>query len=76
MKLKQQNLINKLAQMIDFVGVKEDRSRSILNEEGNDSLKTNVDAVFYFLERLDSSMLKLLLDDAHTFQDYEKKVFV
>ena len=62
--------------MIDFVDVKEDGSRSILNEESNDLLKTNVDAVFYFLERFDSAMLKLMLDDAYTYQDYEKKVFV
>ena len=76
MKLKQQNLIYKLAQMIDFVDVKEDGSRSILNEESNDLLKTNVDPVFYFLERFDSAMLKLMLDDIYTYQDYEKKVFV
>lgn len=76
MNLDQKKILNKLSQMGDVVYVKEDGSRIILNEEGKVPLQTNADAVFYFLERLDSAMLKLVLDDAHTYQDYEKKVFV
>lgn len=76
MKLKKQNLINKLSQLGDVVYIKEDGSRIILNEEGKVPLKTNADAVFYFLERLDSNMLNLILDKNLPYQDYEKKVFV
>jgi hypothetical protein len=72
----QQNLINKLSQMGDVVYVKEDGSRIILNEEGKIPLKTNSDAVFYFLERMDSNMLNLILDKNLPYQDYEKKMFV
>lgn len=76
MKHKQQNLINKLSKMGDVVYIKEDGSRIILNEEGKVPLQTNADAVFYFLERLDSNMLNLILDKNLPYQDYEKKVFV
>lgn len=62
--------------MGDVVYVKEDGSRIILNEEGKVPLKTNADAVFYFLERMDSNMLNLILDEKLPYQDYEKKMFV
>ena len=62
--------------MGDVVYVKEDGSRIILNEEGKIPLKTNSDAVFYFLERMDSNMLNLILDKNLPYQDYEKKMFV
>ncbi|WP_396137394.1 hypothetical protein [Flavobacterium sp.] len=73
---EQQDIMQQLAQMGDVVYVKEDGSRIILNEEGKIPLKTNADAVFYFLERMDSNMLNLILDKNLPYQDYEKKMFV
>jgi hypothetical protein len=72
----QQNILKLLAQMGEVVYVKKDGSRVLLNEEGKVPLQTNADAVFYFLERLDSNMLNLILDKNLPYQDYEKKVFV
>ena len=72
----QQNILKQLAQMGEVVYVKKDGSRVLLNEEGKVPLQTNADAVFYFLERLDSNMLNLILDKNLPYQDYEKKVFV
>ncbi len=72
----QQNIMKQLNQMGDVVYVKEDGSRIILNEEGKIPLKTNADAVFYFLERMDSNMLNLILDKNLPYQDYDKKLFV
>lgn len=62
--------------MGDVVYVKEDGSRIILNEEAKIPLKTNADAVFYFLERMDSNMLNLILDENLPYQDFDKKMFV
>ena len=59
--------------MGDVVYVKEDGNRIILNEEGKIPLKTNADAVFYFLERMDCNMLNLILDKNLPYQDYDKK---
>jgi hypothetical protein len=73
---KQKDILKQLAQMGYVVYVKEDGSRIILNEKGKIPLKTNADAVFYFLERMDSNMLNLILDKNILYQDYEKKLFV
>lgn len=72
----QKKTLKQLSQMGDVVYVKEDGSRIILNEEGKIPLKTNADAVFYFLERMDSNMLNLILDKNLPNQDYDKKLFV
>ena len=73
---EQQDMLKQLAQMGEVVYVKKDGSRVLLNEEGKVPLQTNADAVFYFLERLDSNILNLILDKNLPYQDYEKKVFV
>lgn len=73
---EQQDIMQQLAQMGEVVFVKKDGSRIVLNEKGKIPLQTNADAVFYFLERLDSNMLNLILDENLTYQDYDKKVFV
>lgn len=73
---EKREIIIRLSQLGDVVYVKEDGSRIILNEEGKIPLKTNADAVFYFLERMDSNMLNLILDKNLPYQDYEKKIFV
>lgn len=62
--------------MGDVVYVQQDGSRIVLNEKGSIPLESQADAVLYFFQRMDISMLKLVLDDAHTYQDFEKKVFL
>jgi hypothetical protein len=73
---EQKDIMQQLAQMGDVVYVKQDGSRIVLNEKGSIPLESQADAVLYFFQRMDISMLKLVLDDAHTYQDYEKKVFL
>jgi hypothetical protein len=76
MNAKQNELIKQLAQMGDVIYINQDGSRIILNEEGRESLNTQAETVLYFFQRLDIDMLNLLLDDANTYQDFEKKVFL
>ena len=76
MNTKQKELIKQLAQMGEVIYINQDGSRIILNEEGRESLNTQAETVLYFFQRLDIDMIKMLLDDANTYQDYEKKVFL
>ena len=39
-------------------------------------LKTQEDAVLYFLQRLDVDMVNTLLDDGRNYQDMEKDIFI
>lgn len=39
-------------------------------------LKTQADAITYFLQRLDIEMVSDILEDNRTYQDFEKSVFV
>lgn len=73
---EQEDILQQLARMGDVVYVKQDGSRIVLNEMGSIPLQTQADAVLYFFQRMDISMLKMVLDDAHTYQDFEKKVFL
>jgi hypothetical protein len=73
---EQKDIMQQLAQMGDVVFVQQDGSRIVLNEKGSIPLESQADAVLYFFQLMDISMLKLVLDDAHTYQDYEKKVFL
>lgn len=75
MNSKQQNILKQFAKMGEVVFVKKDGSRILLNEEGSIPLATQVDAVFYFLQRLDMDMLKLVLEEA-TYQDFDKRTFL
>jgi hypothetical protein len=70
---EQQNILHQLAQMGDVVFVKKDGSRLILNEDGNIPLQTHEDAILYFLERLDSNMIQLILDKKHLSKEFIKK---
>lgn len=72
---EKKDILKRLAQMGDVVYVKEDGSRIALNEKGKIPLQTQAEAVLYFFQRLDIDMLKLLLDDANTYQNFEKKNF-
>ncbi len=73
---EQNKLLQQLAQMGDVVHVQEGGSRIVLNEKGRIALETQADAVLYFFQRMDISMLKMVLDDDHTYQDFDKKVFL
>jgi hypothetical protein len=73
---EQNKLLQQLAQMGDVVHVQEDGSRIVLNEKCKVALETQADAVIYFFQRMDISMLKMVLDDTHTYQDFEKKEFL
>ena len=39
-------------------------------------IKTQADAVLYFLQRLDINMVKLILEENRTYQDFEKSLFI
>ena len=69
-------LLKQLAQMGDVILVQDDGKRIKLNDDAEISLATQLDAVLYFLQRLDIGMLKLILEDYFTYQDYDKKTFL
>ena len=69
-------LLKQLAQMGDVILVQDDGKRIKLNDDAEISLATQLDAVLYFMQRLDSDMLKLILEDYFTYQDYDKKTFL
>ena len=71
----QQKLLKQLAQMGDVVLIK-DGNRIDLDENAKIPLKTQADAVLYFLQRLDIGMLKLILEDNRTYQNFEKPLFI
>jgi hypothetical protein len=76
MTKEQLKIIQQLSQMGDVILVRQDGSRLILNDEGKVPLKTQLDAVLYFMQRLDEGMLKLILEDSYTYQDFDKKTFL
>ena len=76
MDTEQKDLLKQLAQMGDVILIHEDGTRISLNEEAEIPLQTQLDAVLYFLQRLDSSMLKSILDDSYTYQNFEKPLFI
>ena len=69
-------LLKQLAQMGDVILVQDDGKRIKLNDDAEISLATQLDAVLYFMQRLDIGMLKLILEDYFTYQDYDKKTFL
>ena len=76
MTTEQQTILKELAQMGDVVFVRQDGSREILNDAGKVSLQTQEDAILYFIERLDSNMLELILNDDHLSQEFDKRTFL
>lgn len=42
----------------------------------HNNLKTQADAILYFIQRLDIDMVNDILDDSHTYQDFEKWLFI
>jgi hypothetical protein len=75
MNREQKQLLQQLAQMGEVVLIN-NGNRFHLNENGTVALKTNADAVLYFLQRLDIKMLKLVLEDGCTYQNFEKPLFI
>lgn len=69
-------LLKQLAELGDVILVQDDGRRIKLNDDAEISLATQLDAVLYFMQRLDNGMLKLILDDYYTYQDYDKKTFL
>jgi hypothetical protein len=76
MNTEQKELLKQLAQMGDIILIQADGKRVRLNDEAEIPLQTQIDAVLYFLQRLDINMLKLVLDDSFTYQNFEKPLFI
>lgn len=76
MMTEQKELLKQLAEFGDVILVQEDGRRIKLNDDAEISLATQLDAVLYFMQRLDGGMLKLILEDYFTYQDYDKKTFL
>ena len=75
MNTDQKELLQQLAQLGDLVVVRQDK-RFELNEKGEVALQTQLDAVLYFLQRLDAPMLKQILDKELTYQNFDHKTFI
>ena len=75
MNTKQKELLKQLAQMGEVVLIT-NGNRVHLNENGTVALKTQVDAVLYFLQRLDIDMVSSVLEDNRTYQNFAKPFFI
>lgn len=75
MNTEQKELIKQLAEMGEVVLIT-NGNRVHLNENGTVALKTQADAVLYFLQRLDIDMVSRVLEDKLTYQNFAKPLFV
>ena len=75
MNREQKQLLQQLAQMGEVILIT-NGSRVHLNENGTLPLQTQVDAVLYFLQRLDIDMVSSVLEDNRTYQNFEKPLFI
>ena len=75
MSPNQQKLIQRLAQMGDVVLIS-DGKRIHLDKNAKIPLGTQLDAVLYFLQRLDIDMLNMILEDDRTYQNFDKPLFI
>ena len=75
MNTKQKELLKQLAQMGEVILIS-NGNRVHLNENGTVALKTQVDAVLYFLQRLDIDMVSSVLEDNRTYQNFAKPLFI
>jgi hypothetical protein len=76
MNTEQKELLKQLAQMGDVILVQKGGKRIKLNDDAEISLASQLDAVLYFMQRMDEDMLKLILEDCYTYQDYDKRTFL
>ena len=75
MNTEQKELIKQLAEMGEVVLIT-NRNRVHLNENGTAALKTQADAVLYFLQLLDIDMVSCVLEDKRTYQNFAKPLFI
>ena len=75
MNTKQKELLKQLAQMGEVVLIT-NGNRVHLNENGTVALQTQVDAVLYFLQRLDIDMVSSVIEDNRTYQNFAKPLFI
>lgn len=72
MNSEKAKLLKQLAAMGD-VKITKYTSRKTIDKIG---LKTQAEAVIYFLQRLDINMIKIILEDNRTYQNFEKSLFI
>ena len=72
---EKQKLLCQLSEMGDVVLIT-NGNRFNLNENGTIALKTQVEAILYFLQRLDIDMVSSVLEDTRTYQDFAKPLFI
>lgn len=76
MNAEKKELLKQLAELGDVILVQEDGKRIKLNDDAEISLASQLDAVLYFMQRMDEDMLKLILEDCYTYQDLDKRTFL
>jgi hypothetical protein len=75
MDAEKKQLLKQLAQMGDVVLIT-NGNRINLNDNGDVALKTQADAVLYFLQRLDIDMVSSVLEDNRIYQNFTKPLFI
>jgi len=75
MNTEKKELLKQLAQMGEVVLIT-NGNRINLNDKGEIALKTQEDAILYFLQRLDVNMVSNVLDDNRTYQNFAKPLFI
>ena len=75
MDAEKKELLKQLAQMGDVVLIT-NGNRIDLNVDGKIALKTQADAVLYFLQRLDIDMVSRVLEYNRTYQNFAKPLFI
>jgi hypothetical protein len=65
-----------LNELGDVLLVQENGSRFSISETGEPYLKTQHEALLYFIQHMDSHMLELILDDNKKYQDFDKHTFI
>ena len=75
MDAEKKALLKQLALLGDVILIN-NKNRIDLNDNAEIDLKTQADAIIYFLQRLDITMIKNILDDNRNYQDFEKPLFI
>ena len=75
MDSEKKKLLVQLAEMGEVILIT-NGNRVHLNENGTVALKTQTDAILYFLQRLDIDMVSIILQDNRTYQNFAKPLFI
>jgi hypothetical protein len=75
MDSEKKKLLEQLAQMGEVVLIT-NGNRVSLNENGTVALKTQTDALLYFLQHLDIAMVSSVLEDKRIYQNFGKPLFI